>query len=127
MTIKELATRYEITESIEDIISIGSKIMTLKFGKPISKAGMPYDYNAKWLSELVEPALEKYPEMTKMWTRAYRTRVRNIIKQNKNFNAVRFFIEYLVEEHEKDLDLQEAIYNATEIEYEFDYDLEIPF
>lgn len=102
MTIKELGTSYEISKDIEEIISIGAEIMTRKFGRPISKAGREYDYSPDWLAEPYYVAFNEYPDMQKRWTKSTKTRIRNIIKEEKNFNAVRFFIEFLVNKHKED-------------------------
>jgi hypothetical protein len=93
--------------------------MTRKFGKPISKAGKPYDYNAEWLSELAIEAMEKYPNVKHRFLKAYKTRTRNIIKEEKNFNALRFFAEFLVKNYEEEI---APINYTTDIDEE-----EIPF
>lgn len=129
MTIKELGTSYEISKDIEEIIAIGAEIMTRKFGRPISKAGREYDYSPDWLAETYYDAFNQFPEMEKRWTKATKTRIRNIIKEEKNFNAVRFFIEFLVQKHEEEMVSIVDEYRKPEPEIKIDDidDDDIPF
>jgi len=114
-TMTELASAYEYTDNIQTVISIGAEIYTRKFGSPISKKGYPYEYDPKWISEGALVAFSKYPEKKRQWLKAYKTRCRNIIKQEKNFNSLKFFIDWLVEKYESEL-----------IRYETDDDQDTP-
>jgi len=106
MSIKDLAAQFEITDSFIVMLTISAEIMTRKFGKGISKAGRPYSYEPEWLIENIQPAVDKYPHKSRQWIASYRTRCRNIIKEGKNFNTLRFFIDFLVERHESEMDIK---------------------
>lgn len=99
-SMKELAKAYDYTDDINIVISIGAEIYTRKFGDPISKAGRPYKFDPSWITADFQSVFDKYPEKKRNWVRAYKTRARNIIKQGKNFNQLKFFINFLVEKHE---------------------------
>ena len=102
-TMKELASTYDYTDNIQTVIAIGAEIYTRKFGSPISKKGYAYSYDPEWISEGALVAFSKYPEKKRQWLKAYKTRCRNIIKQEKNFNSLKFFIDWLVERYESEL------------------------
>ena len=102
-TMKDLAQAYDYTDDINIVISIGAEIYVRKFGDPISKAGRSYKYDPKWIAENFLEAMAKYPDQKRKWLKAYKTRCRNIIKQEKNFNALKFFSNFLVEKHEDQL------------------------
>lgn len=126
-TMKELARAYDYTDDVSVVISIGSEIYTRKFGDPISKAGRPYKFNPDWISENIVEAMAKYPEKRRQWLKAYKTRARNIIKSEKNFNGLKFFADFLVENHERELERQEeyaAVHQTPDIDIDED---EIPF
>ncbi|MCF6330992.1 MAG: DEAD/DEAH box helicase family protein [Sulfurimonas sp.] len=107
-TMKELASAYDYTDNIFTIISIGAEIYIRKFGSPISKKGFPYEYDPKWITGNIFTAFEKYPEKKRQWLKAYKTRTRNIIKREQNFNALKFFIDFLVDKHESELYANES-------------------
>lgn len=73
--------------------------MTKAYGDPVSKQGRPYKYDPLWIYEEWEKAFAKYPEKIPQWTKALKTRTGNIIKEEKNFNSLRFFIDFLVKNY----------------------------
>lgn len=102
MSLTDMLKAYNIADSIKEVIILGSKIHTMIYGEPISKKGNFYKYNVDWLYEDIEPILEKYPSQVYKWTKAYKTRGKNIIKEGGNWNSIKFFIEFLVEKYEEE-------------------------
>jgi len=102
-SMKELANAYSITNDFSVVLKIGAEIMTRKFGKPISKKGFEYNYDPEWLGELIQPVIEKYPEVKFRFLKAMKTRTRNIIKEGKNFNGLRFFITFLADRYAEEI------------------------
>jgi len=100
--ISELANMFNITTSFNVLLSIGAEIMTRKYGKPISKAGREYSYDPKWIGEDIPSVIEEYPECESRFLKAYKTRTRNIIKEGKNFNSLKFFIQFLKDRYEEE-------------------------
>jgi len=103
-TMANLANAYDYTDDIIVLISIGAEIYTRKFGKPISKAGHEYNYDPTWIASDFLESIKQYPDQKRKWIKAYKTRARNIIKQEKNFNSLKFFAKFLVEKHEDQLE-----------------------
>ncbi len=101
--IKEVAMLLKTSDNIETIFKSAIIMMEYINGKPISKAGKPYSYSSKWLMEDTQTLLNKYPTKRKHWIKSLRTRARNIIKQNKNLNGLKFFCAFLEEKHLEDL------------------------
>ena len=99
---KEYADVLRTTDDIYRMVYAGAKLHTMAYGRPISKKGNRYDYNIDWLCENILLAFKQYPSEVERWTKSYRTRIRNIIKEGKNFNSVRFFIDYLVSKYEEE-------------------------
>ena len=89
-------------------------------------------YATDWILEDYNRATEKYPEKKEHWFKAYKTRMRNIIKTGANLYSLKFFIDMLVEDYEEDLRYKEQMeqYQSqeqiTQPDIEIDDD-EIPF
>lgn len=126
--IQRIANIINTTNDFFALISAGAEFWMILHGKPVSKAGKPYSFDADWLSENIKPALQTYPEKSQHWLKAYRTRVKNICKQGKNYNGVKFFIDFLVEEYKKELEIEEYANQVDTINDYIDEDNDnIPF
>ena len=99
LSIQDLIKSFKMAKEAITIIIVGSQLMTKAYGDPISKQGRPYKYDPFWIYEEWEKAFAKYPEKIHQWTKALKTRTGNIIKEEKNFNSLRFFIDFLVKKH----------------------------
>lgn len=114
--IQKIANIINTTDSFYALISAGAEFWTILHGKPISKAGKPYSFNAEWLSENIQEVMNKYPDKHKHWIKAYRTRVKNLCKQGGNYNGIKFFINFLSEQYEQELELM----NTQDYDYQSD-------
>lgn len=126
-TLQDLAFLFKTTDDIEVMIACGAKLWTAKYGQPISKAGRPYNFDPNWLSELVVPVLSeaKYAHKHHQWFKAYRTRMTNLIKKDgSNFNAIRFFIDFLVKNEDEQMEQNFTMNQGEQIFIEDD---EVPF
>lgn len=123
---KYLAEIINTTNRFDTLIYAGAEFWTLLNGKPVSKAGKPYDFNIAWLSENIIAALEKYPNKHNHWIKSYRTRIRNICKSNGNYNGIKFFIDFLVEKYEDELEM-EAYQSGYDTKYIDIPEDDIPF
>lgn len=123
---KRVASIINTTNDFYALISAGAEFWKILNGRPISKAGRPYDFNAEWLYENISPALEKYPEKKQHWIKSYRTRIKNLCKQSGNYNGIKFFIDFLVEQYQQELDLEayKSGYEVPDIDIDED---DIPF
>ena len=99
LTIQDLIKSFKMAKEAITIIIVGSQLMTKAYGDPVSKQGRPYKYDPLWIYEEWEKAFAKYPEKIPQWTKALKTRTGNIIKEEKNFNSLRFFIDFLVKKY----------------------------
>ncbi|MHA1662485.1 MAG: DEAD/DEAH box helicase [Candidatus Thorarchaeota archaeon] len=133
-SMKELASAFSYTSDVFSIVKIGAQIMTMKFGSPISKRGFPYNYDPSWIAEDIIANIEKYPNMKTRWTNAYRTRTRNIIKQEKNFNGLKFFADFLLKDYEESEQIAETYRShksepsdMPNVPSPIDLDIECPF
>ena len=99
LTIQDLIKSFKMAKEAITIIIVGSQLMTKAYGDPVSKQGRPYKYDPFWIYEEWEKAFAKYPEKIHQWTKALKTRTGNIIREEKNFNSLRFFIDFLVKKH----------------------------
>ncbi|MCI4436993.1 MAG: DEAD/DEAH box helicase family protein [Ignisphaera sp.] len=104
--IRRVATIINTTNDFYALISAGAEFWTIINGRPISKAGRPYDFNAEWLSENIKPVLDRYPEKHNHWIKSYRTRVKNLCKTKGNYNGIKFFIDFLLEKYEEELEAE---------------------
>lgn len=120
---KRVANIINTTDDFYALISAGSEFWTILHGRPISKAGKPYSFNAEWLCENIKPVLDIYPEKASHWIKAYRTRVKNICKAGGNFNGIKFFIDYLAEQYQQELEIS-SHQDSSDIYMDSD---EIPF
>lgn len=124
---KQVANIINTTDDFYALISAGSEFWTILHGRPISKAGKPYSFNAEWLCENIKPVLDIYPEKASHWIKAYRTRVKNICKSGGNFNGIKFFIDYLAEQYQQELEIasyQDVSYSSMDDDEDSD---SIPF
>jgi len=125
---KRIANIINTTDNFYALISAGAEFWTIMHGKPISKAGKVYSFNAEWLCENITVMINKYPEKLSHWIKAYRTRVKNICKSGGNYNSIKFFIDFLAEEYEKELEIA-SHQESSESQYYMDDEDEqyIPF
>jgi superfamily II DNA or RNA helicase len=101
---KHLVNIINNTDNFVALIAAGAEFWTLINGRPISKAGRAYDFNIDWLSENVIVAISKYPHKKNHWIKSYRTRIKNMCKTGSNYNGIKFFIDFLVEKYEDELE-----------------------
>ena len=113
LSIQDLAAAFEISKDHKEIIKIATLIYTYKFGKPISKAGTPYNYHPEsfWSTSFfgdnerfhVVKSMDEYfelvPEKKSMWIKALKTRCRNIIKTGDKLFKITGFIQFMYEKH----------------------------
>lgn len=99
LTIPDLMKMFHLAKEPISIITIGAQIMKKCYGRPISAKGYQYDYDPFWICEPWDKAFEEYPEKKSQWTKSLKTRIGNIIKQEKKYASLRFFIDFLVEKH----------------------------
>lgn len=122
MAIEELGASIRLSRDPLEIITYAAQLMTIVNGAPISKLGHPYSYTPDWLATGWIEAFEnpKYDEKVFMWTKALKTRCRNIIIENKNFNAIKFFIDFLIEKYNEESYsvVQEAMDEKTRLNEE---------
>jgi len=118
LNIKDLVAKLEISEDHVEMIAIAavlfdkihSEDMIDDWGRPcrgyISNKGKPVRnfLNSKsigWISELWSEILPKEDEYyRKKYIKALRTRIKNLLKEKGSIYALRFFIEYLLEQDE---------------------------
>jgi superfamily II DNA or RNA helicase len=110
--IRRIATIINTTNDFYALISAGAEFWTIINGRPISKAGKPYDFNSEWLSENIKPVLDKYPEKYNHWIKSYRTRVKNLCKTKGNYNGIKFFIDFLLEKYKEELEHEQFLSDA---------------
>lgn len=135
LSLGELGKLINVSKTYREIILYGMIMYTRIYGRPISKRGFEYDYSLDFLLE--EESFNKYPDQHKKWIKAIKTRLRTIIKEEKNFNSIKFFVsDFLVGRHEEELaimqsesesNMEEPIrehHNIPEIDIDID---EIPF
>jgi superfamily II DNA or RNA helicase len=122
--IRRIATIINTTSDFYALISAGAEFWTILNGRPISKAGRAYDFNAEWLCENIRPALQRYPEKSSHWIKSYRTRVKNLCKNKGNYNGIKFFIDFLLEQYEQELEVESFRSNVPEIDINED---DLPF
>lgn len=111
-TIKELAALYETTSSFKVVLDLAIEISFRKFGDPISKKGYKHKYNPEWMQEGLQEILDKYPEKKRPWLKAYKTRLRKIIKgevtdkltgARKNLYSIKGFIDFLARNYAEEI------------------------
>ena len=123
---KSIATIINTTNDFYALISAGAEFWTILNGRPISKAQREYSFNPEWLCENIGPVLDKYPEKKLHWIKSYRTRVKNLCKQKGNYNGIKFFIDFLAEQYEQELEVEryKSGYETPEIDIDED---DLPF
>ena len=120
-----IANIINTTNDFYALISAGAEFWTILHGKPISKANKSYSFNAEWLSENIQPVLDAYPEKGTHWIKAYRTRVKNLCKSQGNYNGIKFFIDYLAEQYQQELEI--ASHQESDISYVDINESDMPF
>ena len=121
---RRLVDIINTTDNFYALISAGGEFWTLLNGRPVSKAGREYDFNAEWLTENITIALSKYPNKKNHWIKSYRTRIKNICKSKGNYNGIKFFIDFLVEKYQDELELEAYSSNIQFIDINED---DLPF
>ena len=154
MSFEELVKAYDLSKDHKEIITIATLVYTLKYGKPVSKAGYEYNYKPEqfWSESFfgkeefhvlhdMQYYLDEFPHMQKQWIKSLKTRCRNIIRDELGLFRITGFIQFLrnkyVEEEmseitsyskKEDSSADEAVTytKINEIVWEIDDD-EIPF
>ena len=90
-TIEQFIALFESSTDIRDIVHYAIKID--------SEANLSHyrDGFDNWILEPWLKAFENYPNNEPMWTKAAKTRAKNIIKQKKKLASLRYFIDWLIE------------------------------
>ena len=154
MSFEELVKAYDLTKDHKEIITIATLVYTLKYGKPVSKAGYEYNYKPEqfWSESFfgkeefhvlhdMQYYLDEFPHMQKQWIKSLKTRCRNIIRDELGLFRITGFIQFLrnkyVEEEmseitsyskKEDSSADEAVSytKMNEMDFEIDND-SIPF
>lgn len=154
MSFEELVKAYDLSKDHKEIITIATLVYTLKYGKPVSKAGYEYNYKPEqfWSESFfgkeefhvlhdMQYYLDEFPHMQKQWIKSLKTRCRNIIRDELGLFRITGFIQFLrnkyVEEEmseitsyskKEDSSADEAVTytKMNEMDFEIDDD-EIPF
>ena len=154
MSFEELVKAYDLSKNHKEIITIATLVYTLKYGKPVSKAGYEYNYKPEqfWSESFfgkeefhvlhdMQYYLDEFPHMQKQWIKSLKTRCRNIIRDELGLFRITGFIQFLrnkyVEEEmseitsyskKEDSSADEAVSytKMNEMDFEID-DSEIPF
>ena len=154
MSFEELVKAYDLSKDHKEIITIATLVYTLKYGKPVSKAGYEYNYKPEqfWSESFfgkeefhvlhdMQYYLDEFPHMQKQWIKSLKTRCRNIIRDELGLFRITGFIQFLrnkyVEEEmseitsyskKEDSSADEAVTytKMNEMDFEID-DSEVPF
>ena len=154
MSFEELVKAYDLSKNHKEIITIATLVYTLKYGKPVSKAGYEYNYKPEqfWSESFfgkeefhvlhdMQYYLDEFPHMQKQWIKSLKTRCRNIIREELGLFRITGFIQFLrnkyVEEEmseitsyskKEDSSADEAVSytKMNEMDFEIDND-SIPF
>ena len=154
MSFEELVKAYDLSKNHKEIITIATLVYTLKYGKPVSKAGYEYNYKPEqfWSESFfgkeefhvlhdMQYYLDEFPHMQKQWIKSLKTRCRNIIRDELGLFRITGFIQFLrnkyVEEEmseitsyskKEDSSADEAVSHTkmNEMDFEIDDD-SIPF
>ena len=154
MSFEELVKAYDLSKNHKEIITIATLVYTLKYGKPVSKAGYEYNYKPEqfWSESFfgkeefhvlhdMQYYLDEFPHMQKQWIKSLKTRCRNIIRDELGLFRITGFIQFLrnkyVEEEmseitsyskKEDSSADEAVSHTkmNEMDFEIDDD-EVPF
>ena len=108
MSFEELIKAYDLSKDHREIISIATHVYTLKYGKPVSKAGYEYNYKPEqfWSTSNfgkpefhvlhdMEYYFNEFPHMQKQWIKSLKTRCRNIIREELGLFRITGFIQFL--------------------------------
>ena len=154
MSFEELVKAYDLSKDHKEIITIATLVYTLKYGKPVSKAGYEYNYKPEqfWSESFfgkeefhvlhdMQYYLDEFPHMQKQWIKSLKTRCRNIIRDELGLFRITGFIQFLrnkyVEEEMSEItsyskkedsaaDYAVSHTKMNEMDFEIDDD-EIPF
>jgi len=95
-------------------------------GLPVSKTGFTYTPKHDFIMDKWT-IMNKYPEKHHVWLKALRTRAINLIKKpDSKIFALAFFPEFLVENYERELELQNSYSSISNDDIDISDD-EIPF
>ena len=108
MSFEELIKAYDLSKDHREIISIATHVYTLKYGRPVSKAGYEYNYKPEqfWSESNfgkpefhvlhdMEYYFNEFPHMQKQWIKSLKTRCRNIIREELGLFRITGFIQFL--------------------------------
>lgn len=108
MSFEELVKAYDLSKNHKEIITIATLVYTLKYGKPVSKAGYEYNYKPEqfWSESFfgkeefhvlhdMQYYLDEFPHMQKQWIKSLKTRCRNIIRDELGLFRITGFIQFL--------------------------------
>ena len=108
MSFEELVKAYDLSKDHKEIITIATLVYTLKYGKPVSKAGYEYNYKPEqfWSESFfgkeefhvlhdMQYYLDEFPHMQKQWIKSLKTRCRNIIRDELGLFRITGFIQFL--------------------------------
>lgn len=99
LSIQDLMKLFHLSKEPISVITIGAQIMTKCYGRPVSNKGFEYSYDPFWISQPWEEAFTKYPDKKSQWFKALKTRIGNVIKEEKKYASIRFFIDFLVKNY----------------------------
>ena len=124
LSLADMKLVFDTTEDISKIIEIGAYIWTMRYGKPISAKGYTYKMKTNDLVSLAVPIFEAYPEKSRQWLKAHRTRIRTLLKGEpqennkaektwngmyaKSYYGIKYFSEFLEKNHLEELKLTEV-------------------
>ena len=95
----ELGKTLNASSSILNVITLGARMWTLWYGQPLSKKGKPYSFSPDWLAEDAIRTFDEYPSMQRKWLKAHKTRIKNILGKQGNYNGIKFFSKFLLDNH----------------------------
>lgn len=133
-TLRDMAKVLRTTNNLDHLAKAYIFMYIYIHGRPISKAGNPYTPPHHWFTDKWSEQFINYPDMQPRWTKALRTRARNIIKDGKNINGLSHFVNFLAEKHQEELE-QQVIYhqasnqtdNSSKSTIDIEDDFECPF
>ena len=153
MSFEELIKAYDLSKDHREIISIATHVYTLKYGRPVSKAGYEYNYKPEqfWSESNfgkpefhvlhdMEYYFNEFPHMQKQWIKSLKTRCRNIIREELGLFRITGFIQFLRNKYVEE-EMSEVTYYSkkedsaaddivpskmNEMDFEIEHD-EVPF
>ena len=95
LTIQQLTALFETTTNIATAIWIGFEIQKRKTNQNYDQSTISWCL-APWFK-----AFEDYPNEVNYFRKAAKTRIRNIVRDNKKMVSIKFFIDFLIESANK--------------------------